>query len=307
MTRYLAGRLLQSAAALLVLSAIVFTMTRATGDPLVLLLPADATAEDYTRIGHQLGLDQPVPVQYAIYLSNILHGDFGRSLRSGEHVGAILMQRLPASLYLGGAAIGLILVLGIPLGVVSALRRGTWLDTFAKSVALLGQSMPPFWLGIVLIEVFAVLLGWLPSGTNATPVHVILPAFALAGFGIAGVARLLRSSMLEVLDSEFVKLTRAKGLPEHMVIWKHAVKNAILPVVNFSGVLVVGLITLAITVEVVFAWPGLGLLTFTAILNRDFPIVQGVTLAAAAISIIAALASDVLLLWLDPRVRLGDR
>lgn len=307
MGRLILSRVAQGAAALVLLSMIVFAMTRATGDPLQVLLPPYATEEDARRLAQALGLDQPIHVQYAIYVGNLLRGDFGRSQRSGEQVSTLLLQRLPASLHLGGTALALTFIAGIPLGVMSALKRGSAADTVVKIVALLGQSMPAFWLGIVLIEVFSVYLGWLPSGTNSGPTHVILPAVALAGFGIAGVARLLRSSLLEVLDSEFVKLTRAKGLPERIVIWKHALKNAILPVVSFAGVLFVGLITLAITVETVFAWPGLGLLTFTAILNRDFPLVQGVTLAAAALSVVASLVADLLILYLDPRIRLAGR
>ena len=306
-TRLLVDRTIQALTGLLALSVIVFLMARATGDPLQLLLPPEATREDYARMATELGLDQPLPIQYAIYMGNMLRGDLGRSHRSGEQVATLLAQRLPASLELGGAALFLMLLAGIPLGVASALNRGRALDTVAKVVAVLGQSTPAFWLGIVLIEIFAVWLGWLPSGTNRGPTYVILPAVALAGFGIAGIARLLRSSMLEVLDSEFVKLARAKGLPERTVIWKHALRNGLLPVINFTGVLFVGVITLAITVETVFAWPGLGLLTFTAILNRDFPVVQGVTLLAGAISIFASTGADIAATYLDPRIRLAGR
>lgn len=303
MTRFLVARVTQGLIALLVLSLVVFLMTRASGDPRGLLLPIEATQEDHARLARELGLDKPLPAQYAIYLANLVRGDLGRSIRSGESVGALLWQRTPASLELALAALVLIIVAGIPLGVASALYRGSFIDTAAKAVALLGQSAPPFWLGIVLIEVFAVTLRWLPSGTNQGAAHVILPAITLSSFGVAGVARLLRSSMLEVLDSEFIKLTRAKGMPERIVIWKHALKSALLPVASYLGILVIGIITLSMTVETVFAWPGLGLLTYSAILNRDFPVVQGVTLWAGTISIVVGLASDILVVYLDPRIR----
>jgi peptide/nickel transport system permease protein len=292
---------------LLVLTFVVFLMTRASGDPLQLLLPLEATREDHARVARELGLDQPLPSQYAIYLGNMLQGDLGKSLRSGEQVTSVLWQRTAASLQLATAAVILIIVFGIPLGIVGALHRGSRLDTAVRLIALAGQSVPPFWLGIVLIHIFAVSLRWLPSGTNSGPANVILPAVALSSFGVAAVARLVRSSMLDVLDSEFITFMRAKGMPERVVIWKHALRSALLPVVSFTGVLIVGLITLAITVETVFAWPGLGLLTYSAILSRDFPLVQGVALYAGAISILVGLAGDLAAVYLDPRIRLANR
>jgi peptide/nickel transport system permease protein len=302
---FILSRMLQGALALFFLSLVVFLTTRASGDPLHILLPPEATREDYARLARELGLDQPLPVQYVRYIGDLATGDFGKSLRSGEPVLTLLLQRVPASLHLAATAFGLIVLLGIPLGVAAALGRGSMVDTAVKIVALIGQSAPSFWLGIVLIEVFAVSLRWLPAGTNQGALNVILPAISLAGFGIAAVTRLLRSSMLEVLDSEFVKFARAKGVPERMVIGKHALRNALLPVVSFLGVLTVGLITLAITTETVFAWPGLGLLTYSAILNRDFPVVQGVTLFAGAMSILIGLLGDMLVVFLDPRIRVS--
>lgn len=303
MARFVVDRLIQAVAALLVLSAIVFGMSRATGDPLSLLLPLQATQGDFDRVRHALGLDEPIPTQYLIFLGNAVRGDLGRSQRSGEEVTQLVLERLAGSVELAAAALVLTAVVAIPLGVIGALRRGTALDTLVKLVALLGQSMPSFWVGILLIQIFAVWLRILPSGTNQSPAHVILPAFTLSLFGIAGVARLLRSSMLEVLDSEFVKLARAKGMLEKNVIWKHALRNSLLPVVSFSGLFFVNLLSLTIVVETVFAWPGMGSLTYSAILNRDFPVIQGVTLAASAIAILVNMFTDILYTYLDPRIR----
>jgi len=293
----------QAFIALLALSAIVFATSRATGDPLNLLLPIDATPEQYERAARALGLDQPLPVQYGLFLQDAATGDLGTSLRSGEGVVPLLQKRLGASLLLGGAAMLLTLAVGIPLGVVAATRRGTRLDGLIKVVALLGQSMPSFWVGILLIQVFAVWLRWVPAGTNRGLTSIILPAITMALFGIAGITRLVRSSMLEILDSDFIQLARAKGLPERLVIWRHALSNSLLPVASFGGLYFVTLLSFAIVVEVVFAWPGLGSLAYTAILNRDFPVIQGVALLTGAIAIAVSLLIDVIYMLLDPRIR----
>ncbi|MBI4537871.1 MAG: ABC transporter permease [candidate division NC10 bacterium] len=303
MLRLFLGRVTEATAALFLLSAVVFAASRLTGNPLDLLLGPGATREDYARLNHALGLDRTLGIQYGIFLLNALRGDLGTSFRSGESVVAVLSQHLLASAILAAAAIGLTWLAGIPFGVWAAQHRGTPVDASVKLPSLLGQSMPSFWVGLLLIEVFAVKLGWLPSGTNQGALNVILPAFTLALFGIAGIARLLRSSLLEVLDSEFVTVARAKGMPEVTVIWKHALKNAMFPVVSFAGLYFVNVMTLSMVVEVVFAWPGLGQLTFNAILARDFPVVQGVVLVAGAIAIAVNFVVDVLYAYLDPRVR----
>jgi peptide/nickel transport system permease protein len=301
--RLIAERVLQAAIALLALSAIVFATSRATGDPLSLLLPLDATVEDYAAAERALGLDQPVPVQYGLFIRNAAVGDLGTSLRSGEEVVGLLQNRLGASLQLGAVALVLTLAAGIPLGVISATRRGSHVDRVIKVVSLLGQSMPSFWVGILLIQVFAVWLRLVPAGTNIGATAIVLPAVTMALFGIAAITRLVRSSMLEVLGSDFIRLARAKGLPERLVIWRHALRNSLLPVASFGGLFFVTLLSFAIVVEVVFAWPGIGSLTYTAILNRDFPVIQGVALLAGAIAIVVSLAVDLVYLSLDPRIR----
>lgn len=295
----------QAAIALLVLSAIVFLMSRATGNPLFLLLPPNASQADLDAAAQRLGLDQPLPVQFGLFVVDAMQGDLGRSLRSGEQVTTIVGERLIASGGLALVAIVLAVGIGVPLGVLSALNRGKRVDSAIKLVALGGQSLPPFWVGILLVQIFAVYLGWLPSGGGTSLAHTILPGITLSLFGVAAIARLLRSSMLEILDSEFIKLARAKGLPERTVIWRHALRNSLLSVVSFTSVFFVNLLSAAIVVEVVFSWPGIGSLTYSAILNRDFPVIQAVALQAGAIAIIVSLIADLAYVWLDPRIRIG--
>jgi peptide/nickel transport system permease protein len=303
MWRFLADRLMQMIAALLVLSVIVFAVTRLTGDPRTLLISTQASRSDYEELGRELGLDKSYLTQYAIFISKAVRGDLGQSYSSGESVAHILEQKLGASAELALAAIILSWVVGVPLGVIAARKRGRHVDTVVKFVALFGQSMPSFWVGIVLIEIFAVALGWLPAGGRGGFERLILPAVTLSLFGVAGIALLLRSGMLDALDSEFVKLARAKGMSERTVVWKHALRNALLPAVSFAGLYFVNIVTLAIVVEVVFAWPGLGQLTYTSILTRDYPTLQGVVLLAGAIAIVGNSLTDVLYAFVDPRIR----
>jgi len=285
------------------LSAVVFVISRSTGNPLDLMLPPDATSETYERAARSLGLDQSSVIQYGLFALSAVKGDFGRSLRSGEPVGALLVERLQASLPLASLALVLSLGGGIPLGVLAAVHRGGRMDSAASGVAMLGQSLPTFWVGIALVQVFAVGLGWLPAGMISGAGSIVLPAVTLSLNGVAVLARLVRSAMLEVLRADFVRLARAKGLSEGRVIWGHALKNALPSVASYAGILFANFMTLAIVVEVVFAWPGLGQLTYTAIVNRDFPVVQGVTLLGGALTIVVSLCVDALLGYLDPRIR----
>lgn len=303
MARLVADRLLQAVVALIALSAIVFATSRASGDPLQLLLPIQATQEDFDRARRSLGLDQPLIVQYGTFVGNVVRGDLGQSLRSREEVSIILAQRLISSLELGAAALVLTYVVALPLGVISAVRRGTAVDTAVKVIALLGQSMPSFWIGLILIQIFAVNLRWLPAGTDRGLGAIVLPSVTIALFGIAGVARLLRSSMLEVLDSDFVRVARAKGLRERTIVWRHAFRNSLIPVTAFGGLYLVNLLSFAIVVETVFAWPGIGSLAYTAVVNRDFPLIQGVALMIGVLAIAVNLAVDILYSAIDPRIR----
>lgn len=303
MQRYILRRFGQAVIALVVLSVLIFTMVRLTGDPTLLMLPEDATAEDIAQLQRALGLDRPVTVQYWLFVRNALQGDFGRSIKGQIPVINLLKERLPHSMRLGAASLLVTLSIALPLGVLAAVRKGSLLDTAAQIVAILGQSMPMFWVGIVLIQLFAVQLRLLPSGGTGSLAHYILPAFTLGWWLVAGIMRLLRSSMLEVLDSEFVKLARIKGVSETKIIWKHTLRNSLIPVVTFGGIYMAVLITAAILVETVFAWPGVGRLVYEAIVFRDFPVVQAVVLMTAGFVILTSLVVDILYAYLDPRIR----
>ena len=305
MQRYILRRFFQSLLALLAISMLIFIMSRLTGDPVMLMLPDDASREDIAQLRHALGLDQSLPVQYWVFISKAVRGDFGRSIKGQMPVSEMIKDRLPNSLKLGAVALCIAVLLAFPLGVVAAVKKGTALDTMANVVAVLGQSLPQFWVGIVLIQIFAVHLRWLPVAGVGTLWHYILPAFTLGWFVVAGMMRLLRSSMLDVMGSEFVKLARIKGVPESTVIWKHALRNAMIPVLTFGAIYLTILVTGAILVETVFAWPGLGQLVYQGIVFRDFPVVQAVVLLTAGIVIAVNLLVDILYAYVDPRIRYG--
>ena len=303
MHRYIIRRFVQSLAALLALSLLIFLMSRMTGDPTLLMLPDDATHEDVERLRDALGLNRPLPVQYWVFLRNAVQGDFGRSIRARMPVIEMLKERLLNSVKLAAVAFCAAILLAFPLGVIAAVKKGTVFDTMANMVAVLGQSLPQFWVGIVLIQIFAVRLGWLPVAGAGGVAHYIMPAFTLGWFVVAGMMRLLRSSMLDVMESEFVKLARIKGLPSRTVIWKHALRNALIPVLTFGAIYLAGLITGAILVETVFAWPGVGQLIYQGIVFRDFPVVQAVVLLTAGIVIMVNLLVDITYAYIDPRIR----
>jgi len=305
MQRYILRRFFQSLLALLAISMLIFIMSRLTGDPVMLMLPDDASREDIAQLRHALGLDQSLPVQYWVFISKAVRGDFGRSIKGQMPVSEMIKDRLPNSLKLGAVALCIAVLLAFPLGVVAAVKKGTALDTMANVVAVLGQSLPQFWVGIVLIQIFAVHLRWLPVAGIGTLWHYILPAFTLGWFVVAGMMRLLRSSMLDVMGSEFVKLARIKGVPESTVIWKHALRNAMIPVLTFGAIYLTIIVTGAILVETVFAWPGLGQLIYQGIVFRDFPVVQAVVLLTAGIVIAVNLLVDILYAYVDPRIRYG--
>lgn len=303
MGRFALTRALQSLVALAILSVVVFVLARATGDPLQLILPANATEEDFANARQYLGLDQPLVGQYFRFVGNAVRGDFGTSLRARRPVLELIADRLPASLKLAAFSMAVSLAVAFPLGVMAAVRKDTALDRLAQVVAVLGQSLPTFWVGIILIEVVAGRLQWLPAGEAGGLAHYILPGFTLGWFVVAGLMRLLRSGMLEVLDSDYVKMARIKGVAERRVIWRHALKNALIPVVTFAGIYFAILVTTAIVVETVFAWPGLGRLAYEAISGRDFPVIQAVVLLTAVIVAAVNLGVDCLYALIDPRIR----
>ena len=304
MKHYILRRLGYSLLSLFLLSLTIFFFVRVTGDPATLLVEPGASAEDIAAIHHQFGLDRPLIVQYGLFMASLLQGDFGQSFYYQTPVFDLYLSRLPYSLELAIVAMGLSLVIGIPSGILASVQVGGFWDSFGKMFSLLGLSLPSFWVGLVLILVFSVYLGWLPSSGAGTPLHLIMPAFALGWYFAASHMRLTRSSMLEVLGSEYVKLARLKGLPQKLVIAKHAFKNALIPVLTLAGINLVVMVNVAVVVEVVFAWPGIGRLLYEGVSFRDFPVVQGVVIMAGVMIITVNFLIDILYAVIDPRIRL---
>jgi ABC-type dipeptide/oligopeptide/nickel transport system permease component len=304
MTRYLISRVVQGIIALFLSSIIIFILLRLTGDPTLLLLPPDATLADVETLRTNLGLDQPYPIQYFLFMRDVLTLDFGNSLFYRRPVLDLIASRFPATLILALVANAVSLLISIPFGVIAATKREKWQDTLAKAVAILGQSLPNFWLGIVLIQIFSVWLGWLPSSGYGSLKYLVLPCIAL-GFGsVAAVLRLTRSAMLDVLTADYIRLARIKGLSERLVIWKHGLRNALIPVVTFAAMHFVRTLAGSVVVETIFAWPGVGRLAYEAVVKRDFPVEQGILIIFTALFILFNLAVDIMYLFLDPRVKL---
>ena len=303
MSRYIILRLLQAIVSLVVVMTIVFLLSRLSGDPVNLLVDITADKSQRDAIRRDLGLDRPLIVQWADYLQDMATLDLGKSVTNRQPVRTLILERLPATLQLGFTAMIITVILGLPIGIYAAVHRGTVKDHAARAFAVLGQSIPPFWLGIMLILVFGVFLRVLPPGGKEGPSSVILPAITLGLFAMAAVMRLTRSSMLDVLGAEYIKLARIKGLHEFRVIWKHALKNALLPVVTFAVLLFALFLGGAVVTETVFAWPGLGRLILDGVRNRDFPLVQGGVVVFSAMYIFANLLVDILYAYLNPRIR----
>jgi peptide/nickel transport system permease protein len=303
MQRYILKRLGAALFCVVAVSCIVFVLSRLSGDPAQLLLPMDTSAEDLQRFRASMGLDKPLYVQYLRFFWDAVQGDFGISLKFNDPVLPLVIGRLGATAQLVAVALAFSLTMGLTVGTVSAMKRGTWFDKFGKVFALVGQAAPTFWVGIMLILVFSVALRLLPAAGRGGILHVLMPAFTLGWYSTAAVARLTRSSMLDVLDSEFIKMTRSKGLPERYVIWKHALKNASIPVANLAGLQMAALLYGAVVTETVFAWPGMGQLAVRSIINRDFPVIQGIVLIGACLYVFMNLFVDLLCAYLDPRIR----
>lgn len=304
MRKYIIRRLGYSTISLVLLSLTIFFFVRVTGDPAVLLVEPGASKADLEQIRQQFGLDRPLFVQYGHFVSALVRGDFGQSFYYRTPVLELYLSRLPNSLMLAAAAMTLSLLIGIPSGILAAVRVNGWWDRVGKIFALLGLSLPSFWVGLVMILFFSVYLGWLPSSGAGTVWHLIMPAFALGWFFAAAHMRMTRSSMLEVMGSEYVKLARLKGLPERMVITKHAFKNALIPVLTLAGINLVIMVNVAVIVETVFAWPGIGRLLYEGVAFRDFPVVQATVLLGGVMIVVVNLLVDILYAVIDPRIRL---
>jgi peptide/nickel transport system permease protein len=304
MKQFIVRRAGYSLLSLFLLSLTIFVFVRLTGDPASLLVEPGASEADLQAIRVQFGLDRPLWVQYWHFIASFATGDLGQSFYYRTPVLDLYFQRLPNSLLLAATAMTFSLLIGIPSGILAAVNVGKFWDSAGKVFALLGLSLPSFWVGLVLILFFSVYLGWLPSSGSGTIWHLIMPAFALGWYFAAAHMRLTRSSMLEVLGSEYVKLARLKGLPEALVIGKHAFKNALIPVITLAGINLVVMINVAVIVETVFAWPGIGRLLYEGITFRDFPIVQGVVVIGGAMIVMVNLLVDILYALIDPRIRL---
>lgn len=286
-----------------VLLVLVFWLVRLSGDPSSYLLSPLTTPEQQARFSHDLGLDQPVPVQFVNYVATLARGDLGVSFRMNTPVAELIAQRLPATLELAGSAMLLILLVGIPLGIYSGYRRGGRVDTFARFLAAMGQSLPRFWVGLIVILIFAVYLRWLPAGGIGKPQNFILPSAVMALGAVGGLIRILRSSMIEVLDSDYVRFHRINGIPERTILWKYALRNAGLAAITYVGMILATLISGAVLIETVFVWPGVGRLMIESVEYRDFNAVQGVLLLFAIIWVTVNLVVDVLYDMLNPRLR----
>ncbi|APZ52909.1 ABC transporter permease [Salipiger abyssi] len=303
MTGFVLRRLGESLLAVWGVVTIVFFVTRILGDPAALLLPIGATEADIQALRAQLGLDQPMILQYGQFLLNAVQGDFGTSFQHGRDAMQVVLERLPATAQLAFTSIFLGLIIGAIAGSIAALKRGKAIELVVMAVALLGQATPVFWLGIMLILFFAVNLGWLPTGGYGTWAHLVLPAFTLAVFVSASIARLLRSSMLDILKEDYIRTAKAKGLLRHTVFFWHVARNALIPVVTMTAILTGELLGGSVVTETVFSWPGIGRLIIQAIEAKDFPVIQaGITLIATIFVLINFLV-DLLYGVLDPRIR----
>lgn len=285
-------------------SLIIFVISRWSGDPVSLMLPMDAPQSAVDALRQELGLDKPIWEQYLIFLWKALQGDFGQSYRWQQPALSLVLERLPATIALATAAFAFSLMLAIPLGVLSAVYRGSWIDQIGRIIAMLGQAVPSFWVGLILILVFAVGLGWLPAFGSGGLQHLILPAISLGWYPVAAQTRIIRSGMLEVLDSDYIRMGRAVGTPERLLVWKYAFRNALLPLVTIMGVYFASMLSGAFVVETVFAWPGLGRTVVEAVFSRDYPVVQAGVLIATILFVVSNFLVDLSYGLIDPRIRL---
>ncbi len=303
MSRYVIKRVLQGIITLFVLATVVFILARLIGNPVDLMLAGDATVTEREALIHQLGLDQSLQVQYVKFVWDLLRLDIGNSLKFNQPVIVLFFRYFPNTVRLAAVAMVFAMFCGFTLGIAAATHRGSPIDQFARAVSVVGMSAPQFWIGLMLMLLLAVKVRFLPVAMMGGPESYILPGFSLSLFTLAGTARLVRSSVIGELDSEYVKLARLKGISTNMVVWKHCLKNAILPILTFAGMQLTFLLHGSVVIESVFAWPGVGRLIYQGILGRDYPLVQGCILIVGFIVIVINLAVDILYAYVDPRIR----
>jgi peptide/nickel transport system permease protein len=302
---YILRRLLHGVVVLLGISVLVFGLTWLTGDPASVLLPVNTPPDQAEVFRHNMGLDQPPPVQYVLFLGRALRGDFGVSFRHRTPALPLVLERLPVTLWLMSAALLFAVIVALPLGILAAVFHGRAPDFLARFLALVGQSVAAPWLGVMLILVFAVNLRWLPSSGASRPESVVLPAIVAGAYSAAGLTRLLRSSLLEVMGNDYIRTARSKGLTNRHVVWRHALKNAAIPVVAFLGIQITFMFGNTVIAEAMFAYPGMSRLAVEAISTRDTPVIQVFVLLAGALVVLVNLFADLVYAWLDPRIRLA--
>ena len=305
MQRFIILRVLQGLLAVFVISLIVFALSRVAGDPLAAILDDESGREQIELIKKSWGLDRPLHEQYFVYMGRLLTGDLGTSFKWDRPVGELIVERMPATLQLSAFALLVTGIIAFPIGVMSAVKKDSWFDSFGKMFAILGQSAPTFAVGLILMWIFAVQLGWLPTSGRGGFRNMLLPGFALGYYNVAAIMRLTRSSMLEVLDTEYVKLARIKGIPEWKIIWKHCFRNALIGPLTYFSLIFAILITGSVVIETVFAWPGLGLLVIEAINSKDHITVQAVVLLFALLYVGVNIITDITYAYVDPRIRYG--
>ena len=303
MLRYFLQRLLQGVVSVIGASIVIFVISRLSGDPIVLLLPTEAPPALIEQVRRDMGLSEPVWRQYLIFAGKALQGDFGQSYRWQQPALQLVLARLPATIELALAALLFSITLAVPFGVLSAVHRGSWVDKLGKGFAMLGQAMPNFWVGLLLILVFSIELNWLPAYGTGGPANLIMPAIALGWYPVAAQTRIVRSAMLDVLDSDYIRMGRAVGAPERVLIWKYALRNAAIPLVTILGVYFASMLGGAFVVETIFAWPGVGRTVVEAVFSRDFPVVQAGVLLTSVVFVLSNLLVDLSYGLIDPRIR----
>lgn len=301
-SRFVVQRLVQTLLTILLLSVIVFALARISGDPVAIMAPPEASAEQLDLLRAKLGLDQPLPVQYWRFISSAAEGDFGTSIKWNSSAAAIIIERFPATILLATTSMIIGLLLALPVGILSAVKRDSWFDNVGKVVALTGQSMPTFWFGILLILVFSLYVPIFPTSGYGTAAHLVLPSITLGGFVAASIMRVTRSAMLDALEADYVRTARSKGVPEWRVVMVHALKNGAIPILTITALQAATILRGAVVTESVFAWPGVGKIAVDAVYARDFPLVQAAVLFMGVVFLVMNLLVDLLYVLLDPRI-----
>lgn len=301
-SRFVAQRLVQTLLTILLLSVIVFALARVSGDPVAIMAPPEASEAELNQLRAKLGLDQPILVQYWRFLSNAVQGDFGTSIKWNSSAAEIIIERFPATILLSATSMLFGLLLALPVGILSAVKRDTWFDNVGKVVALTGQSMPTFWFGILLILVFSLYVPIFPTSGYGSAAHLVLPSVTLGGFVAASIMRVTRSSMLDALEADYVRTARSKGVAEWRVVMVHALKNGAIPILTITALQAATILRGAVVTESVFAWPGVGKIAVDAVYARDFPLVQAAVLFMGVVFLIMNLLVDFLYVLLDPRI-----